>query len=228
MSKLLKLTKSIAPPFLWASCAAIYGWIHTAKPEKGMQRDASWYDTAFKASKLYKLRYCDTPYYAIWCVIADRLRMLGARSVLDIGCGPGQFARLVLDRGISNYCGIDFSQAQIQFARSQCPDLRFEVQDAFEFDFSSVEKDTIIVCTEVLEHLNEDIALVERFPDGMHVILSVPNFPSAGHVRHFESAGHVSDRYTHLFEDLDVVEFPVPGSERGVIFLATGVRSTAG
>ena len=51
----------------------------------------------------------------MWTVLADRIRRSGAKSVLDIGCGPGQFAACLFDMaGIETYTGLDFSAEAIR------------------------------------------------------------------------------------------------------------------
>jgi SAM-dependent methyltransferase len=49
------------------------------------------------------------------------------RSVLELGCGPGDLLNALRP---SNGLGVDFSPAVISFASEQYPDLRFIVQDA--------------------------------------------------------------------------------------------------
>lgn len=54
-------------------------------------------------------------------------------SVLDIGCGPGQVARFLRDRGIE-VCGIDLSEAMIEEAGKRSPDVEFEHGDFMAID----------------------------------------------------------------------------------------------
>jgi 2-polyprenyl-3-methyl-5-hydroxy-6-metoxy-1,4-benzoquinol methylase len=53
----------------------------------------------------------------------------------------------------------------------------------------------IFTCLEVLEHLEDDLALVKRIPPGFLFIASVPNSPSVAHVRTFPTVGSVFERY---------------------------------
>jgi len=50
----------------------------------------------------------------------------GARSCLDVGCGPGLAAQ-VLARKIANVCGVDASAAFIEIARQRLPGRDFRV-----------------------------------------------------------------------------------------------------
>ena len=58
------------------------------------------------------------------------IERVGARGVIcDMGCGPGQVARYLSDRGAAA-CGIDFSPAMIAQARKLHPaKIAFEVDD---------------------------------------------------------------------------------------------------
>jgi SAM-dependent methyltransferase len=59
---------------------------------------------------------------------ADRVR--GRGPVCDLGCGPGQVARHLKDRGVDAF-GLDLSPGMIEQARRLNPDMRFEVGDLF-------------------------------------------------------------------------------------------------
>jgi SAM-dependent methyltransferase len=48
--------------------------------------------------------------------------------VCEIGCGPGQVARYLQDRGV-DMCGIDLSQEMVKVARRLNPDISFEQAD---------------------------------------------------------------------------------------------------
>ena len=45
----------------------------------------------------------------------------------------------------------------------------------------------IVICLETLEHLQDDLAVIEKIKPGAYVIFSVPNFDYESHVRHFIS-----------------------------------------
>jgi SAM-dependent methyltransferase len=65
-------------------------------------------------------------------------RTSGAGPVCDLGCGPGQIARYLKDRGADAF-GIDLSPAMVETARRLNPDLAFERGDllALEADDES-------------------------------------------------------------------------------------------
>lgn len=154
-------------------------------------------------------------------MIADRLTRHGATSVLDIGCGPGQLACLLRDRGLGRYCGFDFSPKRIEQARKVCPEYDFHVADAFRTElFQTCEYDTVL-CTEFLEHVEGDLEVLRRIRPGAVVHGTVTNFPYMAHVRHFESAGQVRERYEPILADLSVDALAADGQGR-TFFLIEG------
>ena len=104
---------------------------------------------------------------------------------------------------------------------------RVEFADARTTDlFTSVHYDTIL-CTEVLEHVVDDVSVLERIPKGKQVLATVPNFDYESHVRFFANVGEVRDRYGSLFEFLDITEHYHTGDRDGsggIFFLMNGLR----
>ncbi len=187
---------------------------------------ASWYDDAYAAVDEYTKPYSESRYLPVWEAICERIPR-GA-SVLEVGCGPAQFARMIHDRAISSsYVGFDFSRAAIELARKNLPGTRLEVADARTTDlFTSVDYDTV-VCTEVLEHILDDVPIIQRIPKGKQLLATVPNFDYESHVRFFANADEVRARYGSLFESLDITEHchaGDPDGSHGVFFLMNGVR----
>lgn len=54
-----------------------------------------------------------------------------AGVICDMGCGPGQVARYLAERG-ARACGVDLSPAMVRQARIANPDLPFEVGDMLD------------------------------------------------------------------------------------------------
>jgi hypothetical protein len=132
---------------------------------------------------------------------------------------------VLFDHGVEQYVGIDFSSAAITQAGKAAPRGRFVVADARLSDvYSTVEHD-VLVCTEVLEHIEDDLGVVSKFKPGVRCLLSVPSYPSESHVRHFAEEREVTDRYAPFFDHLDVMTLPVPGSDENLFFLVDGYRT---
>ena len=100
-------------------------------------------------------------------------------QVLDIGCGNGIISRRLGEMGF-NVLGVDVSEKAIATANSlnKSSNVRFEVKSAEEL-VADGQKYEAIICSEVLEHLNQPenllkvlrIILAER---GV-LIVTVPN-----------------------------------------------------
>lgn len=185
---------------------------HPGKPElvpsSESDFDSHYYDATFERGKHWRKHYRAVPHYAIWRVIADGMRRDGVRSVLDLGCGTGQFACLLHDEGFPQYIGIDFSHKRIEWARQVCPHFTFTVADVFETGLlESLDYDSV-VCTEFLEHIEDDLALLQRIRSGTRVYASVPNFSNRAHVRYFANKDEVTVRYSPLFAEFNVTSRP--------------------
>lgn len=196
------------------------------------QQKASWYDAVYDPAikNNYTRHYTGSAYFPIWAVVADRLTThhdMELDDILEIGCGVGQFAHLLSDRGWRLYAGIDFSPVAIREAEKRCPDnvggYGFFVDDACDSEHLLLGYD-IVIMLEFLEHIEGDLELLARIPTDTHVYASVPNFNYQSHVRHFADADAVRARYGVLFTDFRVD--PIVLNEDGItLFLFEGVRA---
>jgi cyclopropane fatty-acyl-phospholipid synthase-like methyltransferase len=157
--------------------------------------------------------------------VLDWLREGGAQRVLDVGCGPGQFAQFLLDSSAVDYHGIDFSSTAIAMAQRANPDHadRFHVGDVRSHSLLAQPFDHVVVL-EVLEHVQADRELLSRLAPGTTVVFSVPSFDSESHVRHFDSIEAVADRYGDLVEVVDTDEIAFAGYTSR-LFLVRGIRT---
>lgn len=197
----------------------------SALPSVHGEATADWYDAAYRLIDEYTVPYWHSKYYAVWTVIADRVRRAGCRDVLDIGCGSGQLAACLYELGgISSYVGLDFSSEAVAIARRACPQGRFVVGDALTSPVFDETRYDVVVCTEMLEHVERDLDIVRRFAPGVRAIFTVPNFPFASHVRHFSDSAEVAARYAGFFDSFDVLPIRGYAEEPHVYFLCEGKR----
>jgi SAM-dependent methyltransferase len=184
-------------------------------------KDPGWYDTVYQHSEKYQLSYEDSAYWPVWQRIIDMLAGLGAPAIIEIGCGPGQLAAAIRDRiGPRAYLGIDFSATAIAMARTNAPELAFTVGDALDAPEVDEFAYDVVVCTEVLEHIERDRDVIRRWRPGAGVIATVPNYHSASHVRYFRDADEVRARYDGLIEGLEVE--PIPIERHACLYLMSG------
>lgn len=217
-----RIIRELTPPILWKTLHFVTKR-DQKQPEEGRERDSSYYDNAYVGNKEYLKHYADSIYYFIWCVLVDRLRNQKPDFVFDVGCGPGQFAAFLRDRGIPNYLGLDFSSESIEMARRMCPEFDFVCEDAHTSDyFSKLSYDTFIA-TEFFEHIEGDLDILNRVKKGTKVFGSVPNFPNPGHVRHFETERDVANRYEEGLANFKVDSFLL-GNGGMILYLFEGIK----
>jgi 2-polyprenyl-3-methyl-5-hydroxy-6-metoxy-1,4-benzoquinol methylase len=139
-------------------------------------------------------------------MIADRICHSKVSSILDIGCGPGQVAQLLRDKGVQKYLGIDFSSERIKHAKRICPEFDFVQTDVFKSDLLSNSHYDGVICLEFLEHVDRDVQVIEALRPGTRFWGSVPNFGAKQHVRYFHNCEEVIERYGNYFDDFKVDE----------------------
>jgi SAM-dependent methyltransferase len=186
-----------------------------------------YYDRIYRESEPAQLDSEASIYAQVWAKIADAIAEAGVRRVLDLGCGPGQFAEFLSARVPDvDYRGIDISGPAIERARARCPAARFEQADALRSDLVTTFDYDVVVCTEMLEHVADDLGVLARLRPGTLFIGSVPDFDSFGHVRYFGSAEEVRQRYGSSFGSLDVEEIRLSPTAR--LFYLSGTTLDGG
>lgn len=213
--------KAVTPPIVLQVVRNARTRLHP-RTSGGAAMPSSYYDRVYRNKDAYKVDYPSSRYYFIWSIVADRLARENGHGILDLGCGPGQFAQLLRDRGIDEYVGVDFSEASIDIARRLAPFYEFkhaDLTDPEALKRLETEYDTVVLL-EVLEHLDEDLELLSRIRPGARVIFSVPDFDAVGHVRFFATEAEVEERYAPLFSELSVDRLRY--GEKLTLFLGDG------
>ncbi len=151
-----------------------------------------------------------TRYDGLFRKVVANIRNHGSRSILEVGCGSGFLAKMILQEYDGIYRGFDFSAEAIRNAgcRTGRPELFF-VGDALDGRSYAGDYDTI-VCTEVLEHVDRDLDIIRLWRDATWCVCSVPNFDYTGHVRFFNTADEVAIRYGGLIDVEGVLKIPRP------------------
>lgn len=168
------------------------------------EKTSSFYDDRFSRLDKYLVPPRESPYFLLWRAVLDKIKPNS--SILDVGCGPGQFSQLCVEEGHS-YVGIDFSQVAVEHGRKNNPELTFHLVDVVK-DKSLIEKgdyDTITFI-EFLEHIEEDLDILRAIPEDKNVVLSVPKYWSRAHVRAFNTLKSVYDRYDEFIKIDDISE----------------------
>jgi trans-aconitate methyltransferase len=121
---------------------------------------------------------------------------LAPRRILDVGCGTGNLLRLLVDRMAvvpEQVVGVDHSEAGIERARALLPTATWVVADLYSIPVT--EPFDLVLCTEVLEHLQEPTRAVEQLRGlcgrGGRVAITVPDGAEdswGGHVNFWDEA----------------------------------------
>jgi len=207
--KVKSIIKAFTPPIVLSGGKALFlsKRIRQSVREEEGEKGAEWYDASFDKDAHWKKHYSLSHYYFLWTVISDRIVRTGFNSILEVGCGSGQLACLIRDKGVKNYHGFDFSSRRIEQARNVCPEFNFSLQDAFKTDLFTTYDYSAVICSEFLEHVEGDIDVLHRIRSGTKFYGTVPNFPYTSHVRHFKNKNEVFARYEECFQDLMVDSF---------------------
>ena len=176
--------------------------------EKKLQRPET-YDAMFEvggSQGVFDLPYRRSPYYPMFKAVRAVLRRQNVKSVLEVGCGTGGMAHMLFDSMQTKYRGFDFSTVAIDKARKRTgrADAFFAGDATVARTYESVSYEAI-VCTEVLEHIENDLLAISHWKPGALCVCSVPNYDADTHVRHFHSADEVRERYGNLL-DIEQIE----------------------
>lgn len=182
---------------------------------------AEYYDDVFSRSKAYLCPPEESPYYPLWIAVLKLIKH--PVKILDVGCGPGQFA-ILCARANHEYVGLDWSQVAIESARKGPGEFHLvDVQQKrahFKGDYD------VATFIEFFEHVPNDLEILKDIPLGRKVILTVPNYPSKEHFRFFSDIDHA----THRYESLLTVSYRMVLSGKNLqgrmakIFVLKGIR----
>jgi 2-polyprenyl-3-methyl-5-hydroxy-6-metoxy-1,4-benzoquinol methylase len=169
----------------------------------GKEFPASYYDSHFLENRHFQVHYKDSPYYVAWTQVIRFLKRIKPDSILEIGCGTGQLAEYLRDEGFTNYEGFDFAHEAINMARKRV-NMNFYWGNALDKGLYR-KYFAVVICLEVLEHIEQDLQVLENIPPGTEIIFSVPNFDAPSHVRWFTSPRQLKKRYFRNIDIRDIV-----------------------
>ena len=92
--------------------------------------------------------------------VLERLQVGPGQRLLDIGCGAGMAARLA-HAGGAEVCGLDASEAMLDFARSRAPEVRFQPGDMEALPYADDSFDLVTAFNAVQYAGNPALALAE-------------------------------------------------------------------
>ncbi len=162
------------------------------------QLGTEYYDQLYLTGDRTYERPLTSPYYRLYRKVIELIRRERLSSVLEVGCGSGVLAEMLIADGVC-YDGFDFSPIAVGKAQRRNPEGRFFVADAADPMPYQLSYDGL-VCCEVLEHIDGDLTAIEHWKSGTICVCSVPNFDYESHVRFFRSEEEIGRRYGGLLD----------------------------
>lgn len=172
----------------------------------GEEKDKSYYDNGYNSQEEYKKPYKESRYYVLWTQALQFVKRVPLPKILEIGCGPGQFAHYLYDEGYKDYLGFDFSSKAIEIAKKRCQQNFICADAKKDFPLNNYFKDyNLVISLETLEHIKEDLDVIKNIREEIPVIFSVPSFDDPAHVRWFSSQRQVRKRYYQLIDIHEII-----------------------
>ena len=141
--------------------------------------------------------------------------------VLDLAAGSSYLAEKFLTlENVKSYTWNDINPVLINMVDNRVADERFKIDnfDAEDMlvDFSNFN---VFICVS-LEHLENDISIMDRLSKGCIVGLCSPNFGGKEHVRSFKTACEFQERYKDYIDPIE--EYGIRHAKNGRKFILIG------
>lgn len=113
-------------------------------------------------------------------IAINLIQKLGAKRVVELGCGFGHFTRRIANTG-ADVVGVDVSETAIKKALWLYPDVQFFVGDFLDFDLYRKYHPDVIVMAEitwyVLDKLDEFLKFIRSEFPGIYLIHLLTTYP---------------------------------------------------
>jgi len=143
--------------------------------------------------------------------------------IIEVGCGNGNFAEFIEQRGISRYIGVDISKNEIDKAKDLYPQYRFLVADITK-NYNFLNKASMIVSFQTLQHIKDDLPLLNNIKPKTKILISVPNSPYGDAIRFFELDGW-EERFSQYIDFNKIITFQNMRKPDKRSFLFKGLRN---
>ena len=160
--------------------------------------------------------------------VLELVQISGADDVHEVGCGEGYLTEMIAQLGIAHIRGSDMSLKMIADAQTRTAGSGIQFYQKSIYELDSDDSARLIVCCEVLEHLNDPEAALKCLAElnSEFYIFSVPREPvwralnmirgkylkdignTPGHLQHW-SANSFKKMITNYF-DIQEVRTPLP------------------
>jgi SAM-dependent methyltransferase len=159
----------------------------------GKVKGYSYYNELYSRSREYRLHYKDSCYYVLWTQVLQFIKLTENPKILEIECGAGQFTHYLYDEGYREYHGFDFSPKATKMAK-RTVNQSFSKGDAMDANAYDCDYG-LVVALEVMEHVKDDLAVIENIKEGTPIVFSLPTFDDPAHARWFINPRQIIKRY---------------------------------
>jgi len=171
------------------------------KQTDNTEKESQYYNAIFKKAKHYKCGFEKSEYYNLWFELIGFLPPDKTVSITDAGCGTGQLLQMLEHYNYHNLMGFDFSDVALKEATKKTQFASIYYGDIHNTRVMS----DIVICCEVLEHIEKDCEVLEKF-EAKQIIITVPEFNDPAHVRYFENIEDVRERYGKYFKSFEIMK----------------------
>src|SRR5262245_157901 len=176
-------------------------------PDRADDWDSHWraYSDAASANPAQMMRH-----ELVFALLAEDRQDAPHARLLDIGCGQGDFLAGARSRALATeYAGIELSESGVTISRAKLPGVDISRVDLLAPPAGADRLRwwaTAAVCTDVIEHVDDDVALLraaKRFiAPAARLVVTVPGGPISAFDRHIGHRRHYSmERLHRALED---------------------------
>lgn len=165
----------------------------------GKALSSSWYETVMTDMTIYGKRTYKTRNDKL----ARWVKQVSPKRVFEFAGSGGFLAKVIIDTvpGIEFYHHSDFADVAVNFARNLLKDYGNCLVEKIDIDneYNEVDwgnYDAFITIS--LEHLDNDLEIINKIPSGRPFFFCVPNFGGKEHVRFFPDENSIIERYSSL------------------------------
>ena len=144
--------------------------------------------------------------------IAELVKIAQPDTILEVGCGEGHVTNILLANSTATIQAMDISQTIVDIAKEGVDSPRVEFSQFNIYDLAKKERADLVVCCEVLEHLETPDEGLLRLAEkaAPYAIISVPREPiwcalnfirgayvkelgnSPGHIQHWSQRAFIA------------------------------------
>lgn len=146
--------------------------------------------------------------------------------ILEIGCGYGHLAKVLIYGNYKYIRGVDSDKAIIRDVQKSLPSIYKDLfmvallnnKEMHDCDYNTV------ISTEVFEYADCDLAVIKRIKKDSKVIFTIPGYKNKVYCRWFLSEREIRDRFESFLKIEDIQEIILPLDDYCKIYVVKGIK----